>query len=166
MTHFETETCSRCKGSGTFSYCQRYGYKCFRCAGSGKTLTKRGAIARQYFLDSCMIALSEVKLGDTILQSAITMGGILYSYGAKVVEIERSSSPVTSFTGETKLEYFPLCIRTEHAKYGRAGMQAIDTSLVRIYRADDDKRLAAALEYQASLTKCGELPKRKKGPSL
>jgi hypothetical protein len=32
------DTCSRCHGSGNYSYCQRYGTTCFKCGGSGKTL--------------------------------------------------------------------------------------------------------------------------------
>jgi hypothetical protein len=32
--------CSRCGGSGSYSYCQQYGTKCFGCMGSGKGIPK------------------------------------------------------------------------------------------------------------------------------
>jgi hypothetical protein len=39
---FESEPCSRCWGSGTYSYCQAYGTRCFKCAGRSVQLTKHG----------------------------------------------------------------------------------------------------------------------------
>ncbi len=33
-------TCSRCGGSGRYSYCQMYGDRCFGCSGSGKGLPR------------------------------------------------------------------------------------------------------------------------------
>ena len=44
---YETETCSRCLGSGQYSYCERYGTRCFKCGGSGKQLTKAATKARE-----------------------------------------------------------------------------------------------------------------------
>src|SRR5205823_10263506 len=46
---FESTGCTRCGGSGHYSYCQSYGTRCFKCAGKGVTLTKRGAVAQAYF---------------------------------------------------------------------------------------------------------------------
>lgn len=37
---YETETCSRCGGTGNYSYCQMHGTTCFKCRGTGKQLTK------------------------------------------------------------------------------------------------------------------------------
>jgi hypothetical protein len=39
---FATESCSRCGGSGQYSYCQMYGTRCFKCGGAGWQFTKRG----------------------------------------------------------------------------------------------------------------------------
>src|SRR5207249_1748734 len=44
---FESETCSRCGGSGHYSYCQRYGTTCFKCGGRTTVLTKRGEAAQR-----------------------------------------------------------------------------------------------------------------------
>lgn len=35
---FGMTTCTRCGGSGNYSYCQAYGTRCFKCSGSGKQL--------------------------------------------------------------------------------------------------------------------------------
>ena len=42
---FEIETCSRCGGSGHFSYNQIDGSRCFKCGGAKVTYTKRGQAA-------------------------------------------------------------------------------------------------------------------------
>lgn len=86
-TRFETETCSRCNGSGSYSYCQTYGSKCFKCAGSGRVLSKRGAVAKAYHAKLCMVPASQVKLGDRIAATGITRGCQLFSYVGTVVEI-------------------------------------------------------------------------------
>ena len=65
-TTFESEVCSRCGGSGHYSYCQMYGTTCFRCAGRRITLTKRGAAAQAYFTALCSKPASEVKVGEVV----------------------------------------------------------------------------------------------------
>ena len=49
LTAWETEVCSRCGGTGNFSYCMSHGTKCFRCKGNKITLTKRGEAAQKAF---------------------------------------------------------------------------------------------------------------------
>lgn len=87
-THFETETCSRCHGSGSYSYCADYGDKCFKCAGSGKTLSKRGAAAKAYLEKLCTIPAKEVKLGDRVAATGITNRMQVYSYIGTVTAIK------------------------------------------------------------------------------
>lgn len=36
---FETEICGRCGGCGRYSFCQKYGDKCFDCQGTGKVMS-------------------------------------------------------------------------------------------------------------------------------
>lgn len=64
----ETVCCSRCAGSGQYSRCESYGTRCFKCAGAGKVLTKRGAIARAYItsLRTKIVSASQVNVGDTV----------------------------------------------------------------------------------------------------
>jgi DnaJ-class molecular chaperone len=42
---FEHVTCSRCGGSGHYSFNLMYGTVCFKCHGRGWCYTKRGAAA-------------------------------------------------------------------------------------------------------------------------
>lgn len=160
-TKFETITCSRCHGGGKYSYCQEYGDRCFKCGGSGKVLSTRGAVAQKFYTDLCSIKLSEVKVGDRIRVQGMTSNMRLYYYVGTVIEIKRSESQVTSINGGITKTWYPLSVTTEHPKYGKSGMLAPDDTLVRIYRDDDIERFNKAIEYQASLTKTGTVRKRK-----
>lgn len=66
---FETESCTRCGGSGTMPF-TIWGGKCFKCAGSGSQLTKAGRAAyarRLRFLDSLpQVPVTELQAGDRI----------------------------------------------------------------------------------------------------
>ncbi len=63
LTSIETVTCSRCGGGGQYSWCQSYGTRCFKCSGSGKTMTKRGAMANLYLIDLLSKTAAEVLPG-------------------------------------------------------------------------------------------------------
>ena len=60
---FESEPCSRCGGSGQYSYCQSYGTTCFRCKGLKETLTKRGTVAQGWFNQMCMKRIDQYSRG-------------------------------------------------------------------------------------------------------
>jgi hypothetical protein len=38
---FPVETCGRCGGCGEYSYCERFGTRCFGCSGSGVTYASK-----------------------------------------------------------------------------------------------------------------------------
>jgi hypothetical protein len=42
---YAMESCSRCGGSGSYSYCQMHGSVCFKCSGRKRVLTRAGAKA-------------------------------------------------------------------------------------------------------------------------
>lgn len=69
----ERVTCTRCGGSGSYSYCSAYGTRCFKCSGKGKTLTKRGVLAVQYInsLRVKSIPALDVQVGDFIETSSL-----------------------------------------------------------------------------------------------
>lgn len=162
MKHqFETQECSRCKGSGKYSFCEEYRDVCFKCAGSGKTLTKRGMAGQKFFLEMCQIEISELKVGDLIRVENLTSNMRRFSYKAKIVEINRSKYEVSGSNGNVPFRYFPLAIITDHPKYGRSGISGKDDQKVRIYREDDLVRFQRALEYQGTLTKSGTAPGNK-----
>ena len=158
-TIFETETCSRCHGTGKHSFCETYRDTCFKCHGSGITLTKRGYAAQQFFIDSCMVPVAEVKVGDEVKLMGVTMLGSSYWYRAKVVEISVQKDAITSIKDGISVVYDAVTITTECPKYGRAGLSSAVAMKVHVYRADDNFRLKKALEYQNTLTKAGTVRK-------
>jgi len=68
---FETETCSRCGGSGEYSYCEMYGRTCFKCGGSGRMYTKRGLAARAWLLAQRKALAKDVQVGQTVAPTGI-----------------------------------------------------------------------------------------------
>ncbi len=70
---YEKETCSRCNGSGSYSWCQRFGSTCFKCQGNGKQLTRRGKAAmkkvRQFLTDNYSTAVEDLTPGTKIKDS-------------------------------------------------------------------------------------------------
>lgn len=92
---FELEVCSRCQGGGTYSYCQEYGDKCFKCQGTGHVLTKRGAAAKAYYKSLCTIHADSIKIGDLIEATGIGRGGRAFIYLAKVSDIRSRKAILT-----------------------------------------------------------------------
>lgn len=45
---YHRETCSRCGGTGHYSYCSAYGTMCFKCNGSGNQISKIGSKTKQF----------------------------------------------------------------------------------------------------------------------
>lgn len=70
---FETGTCTRCMGSGEYSFNALDGTRCYGCGGSGVKLTRAGRAAKVRFeklLNERMRkSVTEVKAGDTTRHS-------------------------------------------------------------------------------------------------
>lgn len=71
---FETATCSRCGGSGNYSYCQMHGTTCFGCGGSGHKLTKRGMAAQNWLRKQQTVSVSDLKVGDRVYEEDFFKG--------------------------------------------------------------------------------------------
>lgn len=159
---FESETCSRCQGSGHYSFCQTYGTRCFKCAGAKIVLTKRGLAAQDYLSQLQTVAIADLKIGQLIECTSFTHGGQMYRYKAPVVSVEESSvSHVVSIVNGVKqpiVEY--ICIKTEHPKYGVSGLNTPKNGTMR-YWPNTSENVVKALAYQATLTKSGTVRKNK-----
>lgn len=156
---FESEVCGRCGGSGHYSYNQRDGTVCYGCGGKKERLTKRGAEAQRFFRELMQRKVSELKIGDVVRYTGVTMGGGLYSAAAPVVELDLEPK-VTAWSIKNG-ERIPLphvSYVTEHSKLGRSSHGAPPDSSVEIVGSDEERREAIekALAYQASLTKAGK----------
>lgn len=63
---FDRKVCSRCHGTGQYSYCQMHGTTCFGCGGTGQQLTKRGKAQVEAYRASLERPASEVQVGEFI----------------------------------------------------------------------------------------------------
>lgn len=125
-TVFETETCSRCGGSGHYSYCQMYGTVCFKCGGSGKYYTKRGGVAHDYYVRLNTRSIAELKVGDYIRDNGKNRA---------IIEIDL----------EKRIVRTSNCTFQDHTEF-----RVIPT------REQNEEYKAKALAYQATLTKAGK----------
>ena len=153
-TNFETETCSRCGGSGHYSFNMRDGTKCYGCHGSGVKYTKRGAVARQFYSDSLYKPANEVKIGDKVFDTYyrkwLTVIGV--ELGDEVPTIDHNGEKVTqhhlSFLFKTKNTY-------SSGHFENTPVKSVVSEEERV------AKMEAAIEYQSTLTKAGKVSKRK-----
>jgi hypothetical protein len=143
---FESVTCSRCGGSGNYSYCQMYGTTCFKCAGDGATLTARGKAAQAWLNAKRRKAGNEVAVGEWILIEGVP--GFSRSYWAKVVEVSGAGA-------EHK-------IVAESKSGERQTLNGFGEIQIRVSFTKEQKaaQAAEALAFQATLTKAGTVRKR------
>jgi hypothetical protein len=149
-TKFETESCSRCGGSGHYSYNSISGTRCFKCGGAKIVLTKRGSVARDYFYALFELPASEVIAGMFVHTHGSSLNS---SKKWRKVEAVGVSSCVAIVNG-VKQAQIELTFN-DHAYC------LFPSSKVAAARDNDhiEANLAAALEYQDTLTKQGK-PKK------
>lgn len=154
---FEQRECTRCGGSGRYSYNMLDGDRCYGCGGKGVQLTKRGAAARAFFLDSMITRYDAIQVGYRVFDPTrgwrtVTnvevdgnFGGHYVNYGTPDEYIDPNTHSITTGTGEGRVSWL-----------GKAD------STMRAYadRAEYDAKLAAALAYQDTLTQQGKPRKR------
>jgi hypothetical protein len=160
---FELMTCSRCGGSGQFSYCEDYGSKCFKCHGKKVCLTAKGKAAAEFYAESLKVPVETLKVGDLVQMDDFFKQVI---YFAPITKIETKLQTGSSLKDGVMVPYSHemLMITTTHAKYGDYGMGVWPGTMVRKGWGAEFKaeKLAAAMAYQASLTKAGTVKKTAK----
>lgn len=151
-TKFETESCSRCGGSGHYSYNSISGTRCFKCGGAKIVLTKRGSVARDYFYALFELPASEVIAGMFVHKDGRNLNS---SKKWRKVEAVGVSSCVAIVNG-VKVKQDKIELTFNDHTYC-----LFPSSKVAAARDNDhiEANLAAALEYQATLTKLGK-PKK------
>lgn len=141
---FENVVCSRCNGTGKFSFNMMHGSKCYGCGGVGCTLTKRGRVALSFLDDLRVAQADEIKVGDLIKWDMFT-----FCCWAKVESIELKDGLIQ--------------LRGIRGKTGEAiGQNCTEKTVIRRgFSAEEKQRqIAMALAYQATLTKAGLVSKR------
>jgi len=162
---FEIETCSRCGGSGNYSYCQSYGTTCFKCRGKKVTLTKRGEAASRLYAESLKVPATDIVVGDVIRCESVTNMGDSFGYWGKVESITPYHMKGKSMRDNvwTEYDYMTISINTAHDKFGKCGYVQSPGSTIRRWMTGEQKApfLKAALAYQDKLTKLGTVRKGK-----
>jgi DnaJ-class molecular chaperone len=146
---FETETCSRCAGTGHHSYCPMWGTVCFKCRGTGKVYTKRGQAAVAYFKQIRSKPLKEFKVGELIWMED------------RIFRKSRFLTVTKSGPDELNAGYWYVSAGNEKdsAGYSASG----DVLAIQGFDAETKARLfQQALDYQNSLNKQAKPYKRPK----
>lgn len=133
---FESVACTRCGGTGQYSWNAMSGSRCFKCQGAKETLTKRGAAAQAYLNGLRQRAAADVVVGDKILNEGVP--GMVKSTWVEVTSVGTDGDRVVLGWVGGLSHLFPA-----------------DT--VRMYETAEQKvaNREAALAYQATLTKSG-----------
>ena len=144
-TKFESESCSRCGGSGKYSFNHMDGDRCYGCRGTGYKLTKRGQAAYALYrhlltrkgsdMAVGMQILTEIGAGSRKVWQTITeiKPDRLNGQGRVILELSRNGKPMQGF-GMFESTEFMCCTG----------------------QSDLDNAMAEALAYQATLTKAGK----------
>lgn len=146
---YEREPCTRCGGSGHYSYNRIDGTRCFKCRGSGAQLTPRGKAALA-FADSLLDRrIEEVSSGDRF-QYVDALGGKRYS-GCSAVE-------VASFS--YRADGTPVRAFEVRSPSGKALVVLGEGIKVRLHPTSE--QVDQIMAYQDGLTKAGKPRKRAK----
>ena len=150
QTMFESEYCSRCGGSGSYSWNAMHGSRCYKCNGQGVQLTKRGEAAAKFYYASQEVPVSQLVVGSYIWQDG---------RWREVLELRQGGEGDCYQllpNGERRYYTHITTKRGEHCVF--------PDSTVRSIRNEEQRKaqVKAAQEYQATLTKTGKPIKRVK----
>jgi hypothetical protein len=153
----EHTECGRCDGNGRIrGYGHVHGGICFKCGGRGVRLTKRGAAAMELVTAAHRVPADELEAGDVVLWDSphAAMGR---SYWLTVERTERVSTGARIVDGE-RIPTFGTRLEGQGG-----GPLTLGDGTVATVRLPLERRravLAAALAYQATLTRSGTPRKR------
>lgn len=138
---FESTECSRCGGSGRFSFNLKDGTMCFGCQGTGKKLTKRGLAAKYFFEDSLSKQVTDCKVGDVI----------------KLSSSSKNFSKITEILFSQADQQFGKTFITVIQQNG-VQTRLHNNERVRIFHTPEQKieKYKAALEFEKTLNKNGK----------
>lgn len=142
---FEHVTCSRCAGSGEYSYNQIDGSRCYGCCGNGWVLTKRGKAARNWLVANRSTEARHLVVGQRVY---FDMGMTMFWAAISAIAVQADGQIMLS------------CIRksgTNSTVVPPETAIAVAVSTERLAELQRD-----ALAYQATLTKAG-VPRKTRG---
>jgi hypothetical protein len=168
---FETDICSRCLGTGEYSYNPRDGKRCFGCGGRKTRLTKRGAAAKALWRTLNSTPLEHVKVGERILDSirgwatveAITSNAVdqssgrMFPVGDPRIDEALARGAATKPSRHQGKPYVTV-YEGINVKTTKIGIGAADPSETVLVHSPDTQVaiLKTVAEYQLTLTKTGK----------
>ena len=148
---FEHETCSRCGGSGEYSFNLRDGSRCYGCNGIGYKLTKRGRAAQNFLNAMRQIPMENFQIGDLI-----RFDGLSGSKWERIVSIEFMNGEQAGYVNRPDLQ----CVYIKTNNIVITGF--VGTKYTKGFTAEEkQQQVADALKYQETLTKTGKQRKQK-----
>ena len=151
---FEHVTCSRCAGSGSYSWNAMNGSRCFGCGGSGFTLTKRGRAAQAFLNKMRKIPAESFAVGDWILSEGVP--GYTASIWMKVTEITLGTAGDFGYLSFKDIPAVKILAVDKEGGTGSFIGYSGSTEYRKWFNAEqkaEQRRLALA--YQDTLTKAG-----------
>lgn len=158
LQEFESVVCSRCGGTGQYSYCQMYGTTCFKCRGRKIALTPRGVAAQAYYTRLLSKPACELVAGEKIYYNSPVGGSGWFAVLDVYPQSAERTGGAWSLDSEGNPVYRGWIVETTgvtlHIEDG--------SELQRVAHTAEEKQIAkrAALEYQSRLTKAGTERKR------
>lgn len=148
-TAFETSTCGRCGGTGSFSWNAVHGSTCYGCRGAGVQLTARGHAARAYFESLLKRRSGDVRPGMLVFWDDLRR--------AKRWRTVLSVGPAPSYYLNDDRPMVEITVKAGSQRFlPDHELKVVDSMEQR------DELVAKALAYQATLNERGKPIKRAK----
>lgn len=146
---FEVKICSRCHGSGQYSYNQIDGSRCYGCNGEKQQYTKRGKAAKMFYVESLKLLPQDVQVGQRI------DNGMAKFTVAEILPVAQSGSYLKNGVWEPIMHHnFKSTSGKEYGAQAGYPVKLIPAG------EEKDRLVAAALAYQDTLTATGTPRKR------
>jgi len=157
-TKLETQSCTRCGGSGHYSYCQSHGTTCFKCGGNKIIWTKRGALASSFLTALCSKRADQIVVGEKVKTDfGCPISGQVRGFGTV------TESYMSTLSGGTAngVQIFHYVVTVTHPKHGGISHHGSPSTVYRVAQnaADKAAKFQLALAFQAKLTKSGKIAK-------
>lgn len=168
----ESVVCSRCGGTGHYSFNLMWGTVCFKCGGRKHLLTKRGAATRAYWESLLELPVEMLSPGDRIWASdrhwrtvvsiederECKATGHILDAESEQVEAARARGALIEERGDGRVTvYEGFNVRTQKVSYsGVKGTMRVSPGDPAVWSA----MLKSAATFQGELTKQGKIAKR------
>lgn len=146
---FETKSCGRCGGSGSYSYCQMHGSRCFGCGGTGIQLTNRGSAAQRHLHSELQSTEAHlVRVGEWVYYEDFFSGRARFCQVTAIRTDDPSGQVILELSRGGK-------VVVSYGTYPQSRLRWVRDE------AHRKASIAAALEYQATLGVNGKPLKKK-----